>query len=436
MAVSDAATHISEAERRGTSRRSMIVAAAGTIIEWYDFSLYFYVAPVLTRVFFGGNENSLILTFGVFAAGFLFRPIGAVVFGHLGDKVGRKNTLVISAGLMAISMWGVAALPSEASIGVFAGIGLFVFRCLAGFAVGAEYTGILVFLLESAPAHRRGFVTSWAAANSEVGSLLAVGLATLLSANLSTPQLDSWGWRITFIVGGAVAAVMIPLRSLLEETVVFQRVKEQGEIVKSPVIDVLRRQPKAVLLAFLISTVGSVSYFLNISYVPTFLDSVVHRGETDSLALGTIAAAIVIVVTPVVGYLSDRVGRKPTVLVIATVLVVSTIPFFWLLSTGSTTRALIGAVALAVPAAAWSAVAASAVPEQFAAVGRFTGMAIGYNVATCLFGGLSPLIATLLINATGFTLAPAVYSTVIALAAVPMLLMMRETARRALPDTV
>jgi MHS family proline/betaine transporter-like MFS transporter len=436
MAVSDAATHISEAERRGTSRRSMIVAAAGTIIEWYDFSLYFYVAPVLTRVFFGGNENSLILTFGVFAAGFLFRPIGAVVFGHLGDKVGRKNTLVISAGLMAISMWGVAALPSEASIGAAAGIGLFVFRCLAGFAVGAEYTGILVFLLESAPAHRRGFATSWAAANSEVGSLLAVGLATLLSANLSTPQLDSWGWRITFIVGGAVAAVMIPLRSLLEETVVFQRVKEQGEIVKSPVVDVLRRQPKAVLLAFLISTVGSVSYFLNISYVPTFLDSVVHRGETDSLALGTIAAAIVIVVTPVVGYLSDRVGRKPTVLVIATVLVVSTIPFFWLLSTGSTTRALIGAVALAVPAAAWSAVAASAVPEQFAAVGRFTGMAIGYNVATCLFGGLSPLIATLLINATGFTLAPAVYSTVIALAAVPMLLMMRETARRALPDTV
>lgn len=435
MAVSDASTHLPEAELRGTSRRSMIVAAAGTIIEWYDFSLYFYVAPVLTRVFFGGNEKSLILTFGVFAAGFLFRPIGAVVFGHLGDKVGRKNTLVISAGLMAVSMWGVAALPSQASIGMAAGIGLFAFRCLAGFAVGAEYTGILVFLLESAPAHRRGFATSWAAANSEVGSLLAVGLATLLSANLSTPQLDSWGWRITFIVGGAVAAVMIPLRSLLEETVVFQRVKEQGEIVKSPVLDVLRRQPKAVLLAFLISTVGSVSYFLNISYVPTFLDSVVHRGETDSLALGTTAAAIVIVVTPVVGYLSDRVGRKPTVLVIATVLVLSTIPFFWLLSSGSTARALVGSVALAIPAAAWSAVAASAVPEQFAAVGRFTGMAIGYNVATCLFGGLSPLIATLLLDATGFTLAPAVYSTVIALAAVPMLLLMRETAGRALPDT-
>src|SRR5882724_10492992 len=436
MAVSDAATHISEAERQGTSRRSMIVAAAGTIIEWYDFSLYFYVAPVLTRVFFGGNENSLILTFGVFAAGFLFRPIGAVVFGHLGDKVGRKNTLVISAGLMAISMWGVAALPSEASIGVFAGIGLFVFRCLAGFAVGAEYTGILVFLLESAPAHRRGFVTSWAAANSEVGSLLAVGLATLLSANLSTPQLDSWGWRITFIVGGAVAAVMIPLRSLLEETVVFQRVKEQGEIVKSPVIDVLRRQPKAVLLAFLISTVGSVSYFLNISYVPTFLDSVVHLTQTGSLLLGTLAAAIIIAVTPVVGYVSDRVGRRPTMLVIGFVLVVSTVPFFAMLLGASTSVALVGTVALAVPAAAWSSVAAAAVPEQFAAVGRFCGMAIGYNLATTLFGGLSPLIATLLLEATGWQLAPAAYATVIALVALPMLFLMRETAGRPLPDRV
>ena len=142
----DATAELTAAEQRGSSRRSMVVAAAGTIIEWYDFSLYIYVAPVLTRVFFGGDGHSLILTFGVFAAGFLFRPIGAVVFGHLGDRVGRKNTLVISAGLMAVAMFGVAALPSAASIGVAAGIGLFLFRCLAGFSVGAEYTGILVFL--------------------------------------------------------------------------------------------------------------------------------------------------------------------------------------------------------------------------------------------------------------------------------------------------
>ncbi|MGH3430515.1 MAG: MFS transporter, partial [Mycobacteriales bacterium] len=125
-------------EKRGAPRRSIIVAAAGTIIEWYDFSLYLYLAPVLTRVFFGGDEKSLVLTFGVFAAGFLFRPIGAVVFGHFGDRIGRKNTLIVSAGLMAVAMWGVAVLPSASSIGIAAGIGLFFFRCLAGFSVGAE----------------------------------------------------------------------------------------------------------------------------------------------------------------------------------------------------------------------------------------------------------------------------------------------------------
>lgn len=414
----------------------MVVAAAGTIIEWYDFSLYIYIAPVLTRVFFGDNEKSLILTFGVFAAGFLFRPIGAVVFGHFGDRIGRKNTLVISAGLMAIAMWGVAALPSASSIGIAAGIGLFFFRCLAGFSVGAEYTGILVFLLESAPARRRGFVTSWAAANSEIGALLAVGVATLLAANLSAAQLDAWGWRLTFVVGGILAAVMIPLRSMLEETAVFRRCQDNGVVVKSPVLEVLRRQPRAVLLAFIISTVGSVSYFLNISYVPTFLGGVVHYTETGSLLLGTVAAAVVIVVTPMIGYLSDRVGRRATMLVTATVLVLSTIPFFAMLLGGTTSLALLGTVALAVPAAAWSAVAASAVPEQFAAVGRFSGMAIGYNLAATLFGGLSPLIATLLLHATDWRLAPAAYSTVIVLAVLPMLFMVRETAGRPLPDSV
>ncbi len=414
----------------------MVVAAAGTIIEWYDFSLFIYIAPVLTRVFFGGDGHSLILTFGIFAAGFLFRPIGAIFFGHLGDRIGRKSTLVISAGLMAISMFGVAITPNEATIGIWAGVALFVFRCLAGFAVGAEYTGILVFLLESAPANRRGFATSWAAANSEVGALLAVGVAAFFSATLAPAQLDSWGWRITFVVGGLLAAVMIPLRSLLEETTVFERVKANEEIVKSPVIDVLKRQPKAVLLAFLISTVGSVSYFLNIGYVPTFLDSVVHMSQTNALSLGTLAAFIVIGVTPVIGYLSDRVGRKPTMMVIAAVLVTCTIPFFAMLGGGSTSMVLMGTIALAIPAASWSAVAASAVPEQFAAVGRFAGMAIGYNIATTLFGGLSPLIATLLIDATGWSLAPAAYSTVVALVVLPILLLMRETAGRPLPDRV
>lgn len=424
-------------EQRGSSRRSMIVAAFGTIIEWYDFTLYLYVATILTRVFFGGNANDLLLTFGVFATSYIFRPVGAIVFGHLGDRIGRKQTLVISAGLMAIAMLGVAALPGRDQIGLAAGALLFLLRCLAGFSVGAEYTGILVFLLESAPARRRGFVASLASANSEVGALLAVGVATLLAGTLSTSQLDSWGWRITFVVGAALAAAMIPLRSMMEETVVFRRVQEEGEVDRSPspLIDVFRHQPRAVLLAFVISAVGSISYYLNIGYVPTFLSDAAHFSGANSLGLATVAAAAVIVVTPLFGYLSDRVGRRPAMLLICVALIVTTIPLFALLLAHSRAVVLAGTVVLAVPAAAWSAVAASTVPEQFAAVGRFSGMAIGYNIATALFGGLSPLIATLFLQVTHLSLAPAAYSALIALLALPVLfLLLRETAGRALAD--
>jgi MFS transporter, MHS family, proline/betaine transporter len=426
-------THFAE-EQRGQSRRSLLVAAFGTVIEWYDFSLYLYIAPVLTFVFFGGNEQDLVLTFGVFATAYVLRPVGAIVFGHLGDRIGRRQALVISAGLMAVAMLGVALLPSRSAIGPLAGVLLFLFRCLAGFSVGAEYTGILVFLLEAAPPRSRGYYAAWAAANSELGALLAVGVSTLLATSLSQAQLYSWGWRVTFVVGAALAALMIVLRSSLEETAVFRRVKDQGKVARSPLKEVLTKQRRAVLLAFVLSGVGSISYYLNISYVPTFLSSVGKFTSANALLLSTLAAVVVLVVTPPLGLLADRTGRRPALIAIAAGLAVTTIPLFFLLLLGSTGAALAGVIVLAIPAAAWSAVAASAIPEQFAASGRFSGMAIGYNLATAVFGGLSPLIATLLLNATGWKLAPAAYSAVVALAAIPFLITLRETARKPLPD--
>src|SRR3954464_14956164 len=171
-------------EEHGQSRRSMLVAAFGTVVEWYDFTLYLYLAPVLTRVFFGGSESSLLYTFGVFAAAYGIRPIGAMVFGNLGDKIGRKNSLVVSAVMMAVAMFLTACIPSRASIGLAAPILLFALRCVMGFSVGGEYTGILVYLLESAKRKHRGYATAWAAANSEIGTLLSVGISALLLATI------------------------------------------------------------------------------------------------------------------------------------------------------------------------------------------------------------------------------------------------------------
>ena len=430
-----------EEQRQAGRRRSMFVAAFGSVIEWYDFSIYFYVATILTREFFGNQTDSLILTLGVGAAGFLFRPLGAVVFGHIGDRTGRKAALVISAVLMAIAMLGTAALPGYTAVGIWGGVGMVLFRCLAGFSVGAEYTGIMVFLMESAGPGRRGFAASWAAANSEIGALLAVGIAAVLAGNLSADAMQAWGWRVLFVVGGLLALVMIPLRRMMVETDTVERTHHATPAAgtptagRSPLVAVLRGQPRAVLIAFGISTIGSVSYFLNITYVPTYLEDVAHLANAGSLALGTIAAVVAIVVTPVIGLASDRWGRRVSLGLLTVVIVATTIPAYLLMSSGDSGLAVFGAAFLAIPAAGWSAVAAATVPEQFTAVGRFSGMAVGYNVATVLFGGLSPLIATGLIAGTGISLSPAIYATVVVvIAGLPVLLLMRDMAGRSLAE--
>ncbi|WP_312976556.1 MFS transporter [Corynebacterium sp.] len=416
-----------------TSRRrqSMLVAAFGTIVEWYDFSIFFYVSASLANTFFNGDDGSLLLTLALGAAGFIFRPLGAMVFGHLGDRIGRKSSLIVSASLMAVALLGIAVMPGFDTIGIWGGVGVLVLRCVAGFAVGAEYTGIMVYLVESARDGRRGLAASWAAANSEVGSLLAVGGGYLMARYLSPEDLDAWGWRVLFLVGALLAAAMVPLRRLMDETETFTEVKDTAENTeRSPLVTVLRSHPRAVLVAFLVSSVGSAAYFLNITNVPTYLETAASIDSSTSLWLGTVAAVVAIVVTPFAGVASDRFGRRPVFILLGIVILATTIPAYMLLGGEAGSTALLGGALLAVPAAGWSAVAASAVPEQFTAVGRFSGMAIGYNTATVLFGGLSPFVATWLMNVTGSPYAPAWYAVaIILLAGIPMLVLFRDRAR-------
>ncbi|WP_181275141.1 MFS transporter [Brevibacterium oceani] len=433
----------SEQRRRSERgrRRSMFVAAFGTVVEWYDFSIFFYVATTLTKEFFGDQTDSLLLTLGVGAAGFLFRPLGAMVFGHLGDRIGRRSTLIISAVLMAISMLGIAVIPNYETIGIWAGVLMVTLRCLSGFSVGAEYTGIMVFLMESAGPGKRGLAASWAAANSEVGALLAVGSGALLANTLSSDAMDSWGWRLLFVLGAVLAILMVPLRSMMEETETFKRLQQAEKektdtaLERSPLITAILEQPRAILVAFLISSIGSVSYFLNITYVPTYIEEVAKVPNSGSLALGTVAAVVAIVVTPFFGLASDRFGRKPALAVLMAVFVFTIIPAYALLGGSSSGGAVFGVAFLAIPAAGWSAVAAAMVPEQFTGTSRFSGMAIGYNVATVLFGGLSPLIATALMSSTGINLAPAIYATVvIVVAGVPTLFLARSMGKKTLAE--
>src|SRR4051794_30592797 len=214
--------------------RSMAIAAFSTIVEWYDFTLYLYFATVLSRVFYGGGKGSLLLTLGGFALAYLLRPLGAIFFGHIGDSRGRRRMMLMSVALMTAAMLATACLPTHAVIGPAAGWLLLALRCVMGFSVGGEYTGVVAYLLEGARPQRRGLITSSASAASEVGALLAVGVSALTVSLMSPAALDSWGWRIPFFVGAALAASVWVARSSMHESPEFRRQQAAGTVPEVP----------------------------------------------------------------------------------------------------------------------------------------------------------------------------------------------------------
>jgi MHS family proline/betaine transporter-like MFS transporter len=409
------------------SRGSMIIAAFSTIVEWYDFTLYLYFATVLSRVFFGGGEASLVTTLGGFAVAYLFRPIGAVAFGHIGDRFGRRRMMLLSMALMSVAMLATAVLPTYAAIGPASGWMLLALRCVMGFSVGGEYTGVVAYLLEGAWSHRRGLVTSSASAASEIGGLLAIGAAALTVHAISEADLAAWGWRIPFFVGALLASSVWIARSTMDESPDFKRQVAAGTAPKRPLRYTLANHRAGIFRSFAISALGSITYYVGITYVPAFLTSTGSVGEGSSLWLSTAAAVVVIMVTPFVGALSDRWGRKPTLVALSLCSAAFPITLFSLMASGSELRALVGAVSLAALAGAVSAVGAVATAEQFPGEGRLTGLALGATAATAVFGGFTPFLAQVLVERTGRPTVPGAMIAIVALAILPVLLKAPET---------
>jgi MHS family proline/betaine transporter-like MFS transporter len=415
------------------SRVSMAIAAISTIIEWYDFTLYLYLATVLSRVFFGGVKGSLIVTLAGFALAYLLRPLGAIFFGQIGDRWGRRRMMLSSMAMVTIAMLATGLLPTYAAIGPAAGWLLLFWRCVIGFSVGGEYTGVVAYLLEGAHADRRGLITSSASAASEVGGLLAVGLCALTVHLLSAAQLDDWGWRIPFLAGAALAAAIWVARSVMQESPDFERQRATGTTPQHPVRHTLARHPKGVFRAFAISALGSITYYVGITYVPAFLTSTGALSENTSLWLSVLPALIVILVTPLTGLLTDRWGRKPVLLLVCVFSAVLPVTMFSLMASGSQGRALIGAIILAMVAGGVSAVGAVATAEQFPGEGRLSGLALGTTTATAIFGGITPWLAQLLVERTGWPVMPGVMIAVVGICVLPVFLFLPESRPGARP---
>ena len=412
------------------SRGSLAIAAFSTIVEWYDFTLYLYFATVLSRVCFGPGEASLLVALGGFAIAYLMRPLGAVFCGQIGDRQGRRHMLLLSVTVMTAAMLATALLPTHAQIGGGAGVLLILLRCVMGFSVGGEYTGVVAYLLEGAPPHRRGLIASSASAASEIGALLAVGVSAITVASMDEADLASWGWRIPFFVGAALAGTVWIARASMEESPEFHRQIAEATIPDSPLRHSLANHRGGIARAFAISALGSITYYVGITYVPAFLTSAGSLSEEVSLWLSTIAAVMVILVTPFVGLASDRFGRKPVLAVLALGSALLPAWMFSLMASGSHAQALAGALVLAALAGGVSAVGAVATAEQFPGEGRVTGLALGATMATAIFGGLTPYAAQLLVETTGRPIAPGAMIAIVALCVLPIFLAMRETAPR------
>jgi len=411
---------------------SMAIAAISTVVEWYDFTLYLYFITVLARVFYGGGAGSLGLALAGFAFAYVMRPLGAMVLGVYGDRHGRRRAMMVSMAVMTVAMALTACLPTRAVAGPLAGWLLLALRCVTAFAVGGEYTGVVAYLVEGAAPGRRGLIASLASAASEVGALVAAAVSAGVVLWCSPAALETWGWRVPFAIGAGLAGMIWVGRSRMAESPEFLVHEAHGDLVEHPLARAAGAERAGVLRGFAISALGSISYYVGITYVPAFLVATGAMGEGAALGLSTLAALIVIAITPIAGALSDRFGRRPLLIGIALAGAALPTLLFPVMAHGGIMLALGGSLILAAIGGAWSAVAAAATAEQFSSRVRLSGLALGVTSATALFGGVSPWLAHLSIALTGGAWAPGAMIAVVAVAVVPVLLMMPETAPRKL----
>jgi MHS family proline/betaine transporter-like MFS transporter len=391
--------------------RTVVAGAVGNMLEWYDFGLFGYFTPVIGRLFLPAEDRlaSLMGTFAIFASGFLMRPLGGLLFGYVGDRMGRKRALELSVVLMAISTTLLGLLPPHAAIGLAAPVLLTLIRLLQGLSVGGEYIGSMSFLVEHAPPGRRAFTGSWSSFSVVLGSLLGSGTAALCTGLLTPQQLADWGWRVPFLAGLLIGAAGFWLRMGVEESPGFLRARMRGRLAANPLAEAFRNDRGAIATTLGLTALMSIGYYVPFVWLPTWASQINQPPLSEDLSLtaNTIALLALLLLTPVSGLVADRVGRRPMFLASALAFVLFSYPVFRYMSAGTFGGAVLGGLAFAVASALFAGCMAATLVELFPTRTRYTGVAIGYNLGQAVLGGTAPLVATALSHVD--VLAPAFY---------------------------
>ena len=421
-----------------TLRKVTLAAIAGTIIEWFDFAIYGFMAPTIAATFFGaGNRvTNLLQTFAIFAIAFALRPFGGAFFGRLGDRIGRKRVLAMTVGLMSAATALMGLLPSYAQIGIAAPLLLTLARCLQGFSAGGEYAGAVTYVIEHAPQGQRSRYSSWMPAATFASFALAALLSYLMEATLPHAAVLAWGWRLPFLAAAPMGLVALYIRRRLDESPVFQRaLAERRSTHHVPIGQVLRGHGRTMFLLGTYISLTALSFYIFSTYMSTFLQVVVHIPGKQVFLSSVVALAFAAVIAPPLGRLCDRIGRRATMMLSALLLGVLAGPAYLLASHGGLENALLAQFLLAVGAVTANVVTAVLLSELFPTIVRYTASAITYNVSYAIFGGTAPLLATYLIATTGNKLAPAYYIACIAVVALFAAWRMPETAGTRLDET-
>ena len=410
------------------SRRAIGAATIGNVMEWYDFGVFGFLAGSLALNFFPRDDprTSLLNTFLIFGVGLVFRPLGGIVIGRMGDRRGRKPALLLTILMMAVGTVMIGLLPTYSAIGVMAPVGLLLARLLQGFSTGGEWGGATAFMAEWSVEGRRGFYTSLQQMSVAGGSLLGVGLAALLTSWIGSQAINDWGWRIPFLLGGLFGPIGLWLRRRVDETPPFREVLAEGDTAEASTF-------RHAAQAFGFTILWTVSFYVFLTYMPTYTRTQLHLTAAQALWASTASLLALVVLVPLMGALSDRIGRKVLLLSSCALCFVLPIPAFYVLTQGYGFASVVWVqIVFALAISLFSGPGPAAIAEMFPTRGRSTWMSSSYALAVAIFGGFAPFISQWLIDVTGSKMAPTAYVMAAAAISFWVIVGLRETAHEPL----
>jgi MFS transporter, MHS family, proline/betaine transporter len=418
------------AEPESQRTRAVVAGVIGNVLEWFDFGVYGYFVSTISQLFFPSNDPlaSLLLTFAVFGVGFVMRPIGSILFGIYGDRFGRRKALSAVIFLMGFSTLAIGLLPTYQQVGILAPILLVIARLLQGLSAGGEWGGSTAYIVEFAPDGRRGYIGSWQQVSVGGGFLLGSLSAAFINQTLDHEAVIAWGWRVPFILGIVVGLLGAYLRWRLDDTPKYTELEEHGQISRAPFLEAVTTYRRETLTVFGLTLHNTVAYYIPIVYMTSYIISQAHLSPSSALWIGTTCLTVFVILIPIWGALSDRIGRKPLLLLSSGGYIILSYPLFMMASSGSFLLAFLAQLTMIVFLSFFSGACPATYSEIFPTKVRYTALSIGYNIAVAIFGGFAPVIATWLIKVTGSNLAPAFYLIAAAVITFLVVLRIKETA--------